>query len=79
MLQLTLKLSPCQYAHQIKGNICLGLEEVLLLVFHLSKVIGSVINNGNKMALLSWIRNVIDNLYHLNDSSLSFIKGTIYR
>ncbi len=79
MLQLTLKLSPCQYAHLTKGNICLGLEEVLLLVFHLSKVIGSVINNGNKTALPSWIRNVIDNLYHLNDSSLSFIKGTIYR
>ena len=79
MLQLTLKLSPCQYAHQIKGNICLGLEEVLLLVFHLSKVIGSVINNGNKMALPSWIRSVIDNLYHLNDLSHSFIKGSIYR
>ena len=74
-----LKLSLCQYAHRIKGNICLGLEEVLLLVFHLSKVIGSVINNGNKMALLSWIRNVIDNLYHLNDFSPFFIKIIIYR
>lgn len=69
MLLRMLKLNLYQYAHQTKESISPGLEVVLSLVFHLSKATGLAINNGNRMVPPSWIRNVIDNLYHLNDPS----------